>query len=77
MRNTLQTIYKHATGRVIGANGQLSDSIPTRNEVRQGCPLRPLLFSLFISDIPELLKEGGCTGVALGTSLINSLLFAI
>ena len=51
---------------------------PTRNGVRQGCPLSPLLylFPLFISDIPESLKEGGCTGVTLGTSQINSLLFA-
>ena len=75
MRNTLQTIYKHATGMVKG-DGQLSDPIPTRNGVRQGCPLSPLLFSLFISDIPKLLKEGGCTGGTLSTSQINSLLLA-
>jgi len=30
MRNTLETIYKHATGRVKGANSQLSDLIPKK-----------------------------------------------
>ena len=76
MRNTLETIYKHATGRVKGANGQLSDPIPTRNGAGQGCLLSPLL-SLFISDIRKLLKEGGYTGpgVTLGTSQLPTVCY--
>ena len=50
-----------------GVNGQLSDPIPTNGE-RQGSPSSPLLMSLFISNIPKLLKDGGFTGATLGTS---------
>jgi len=46
------------SAKIERSNGQLSDLIPTRNGARQGCPFSPLL-SLFISDIPKLLKEGG------------------
>ena len=73
MRNTLETIYKHVAGRVKGANGHLSDPNPTRNGVRQGCPLSPLLFPFSISDIPESLQEGGCTGVTLNWHISNQL----
>ena len=72
----LQTMYSQANSRVKGGDGSLSESIPAKNSVRQGCPLSPLLFSLFIADIPKLLREGGTPGVQLDERSLNSLLFA-
>ena len=43
----IRQIYSNATTRV-KVNGFLSDSIPLRRGVRQGCPLSPLLYVLII-----------------------------
>ena len=72
----LQTMYSQANSRVKGGDGSLSESIPAKNGVRQGCPLSPLLFPLFIADIPKLLREGGTPGVQLDERSLSSLLFA-
>ena len=43
----IRQIYSNATTRV-KINGFLSDNIPLRSGVRQGCPLSPLLYLLLI-----------------------------
>ena len=45
--------------------------------VRQGCILSPLLFSLFINDIEELLRDQGIRGgVTVGDIVLYMLLYA-
>jgi len=50
------------------ANGHLSDPTQQEMEWDKGAHWALYYSHSFISDIPESLKEGGCTGVTLGTS---------
>ena len=52
--NLIKNIYVHEKCKVkIG--GYLSETFDVNQGVRQGCILSPLLFNIFISDLPELL----------------------
>ena len=42
-----------------------SDVIHQHVGLRQGCILSPCLFSLFIADFPQFLREQGCQDVPL------------
>jgi hypothetical protein len=54
MLRAVQALYANTTFRVKIA-GDLSAPFPVLRGVRQGCPLSPLLFGLYIEQFPELL----------------------
>ncbi|CAB0013408.1 unnamed protein product [Nesidiocoris tenuis] len=67
----LQGLYAKARSSVWTKEG-CTDSFEVFCGVRQGCPLSPLLFSLFVNDLTEKLV----CGVGLGDCVIRVLLYA-
>ena len=49
-RSSLKKLYRYAKAHV-SINGWVSEEFLCNVGVRQGCPLGPLLFSLFINDL--------------------------
>ncbi len=56
-------------------DGERTDYVPTYQGVRQGCPISPLLFSIFIDEMVESLLKTK-TGVTLGARRLRALLYA-
>ena len=53
----LKSYYSKSRSRVAGSHGHMSNFFTTEKGVKQGCNLSPLLFSLYISDLPRLLNS--------------------
>ena len=69
----LQSIYEKSSS-VIKVKNDISASFPYQRGVRQGCPLSPLLFSLFLSDLDSFMTvHNNCKGVRLLEQTVNSL----
>ena len=57
----------------VKSNDSISDSFSSFNGVLQGDPISPLLFSLFIADLPCILKS---KGIGIGNFSFNHILYA-
>lgn len=73
---TLEALYTKPIAR-LKINGELSDSFQLARSTRQGCPFRPLLFSIFIEPLAQWIRQNNfITGVQTGASEQKLVLFA-
>ena len=72
--NVIKNIYFNDETR-IKVGDHLSDVIYPNQGVRQGCILSPLLFNIYLSDLPSML-ETGKTGPKINGKTFNSIIWA-
>ena len=74
--NTLKNMYKK-TKCAVKIGNKMTQFFPCQKGVRQGDPLSPLLFNIFINDIFNRLQATDCAPATLnGTDFINALAYA-
>ncbi|MCO5606114.1 hypothetical protein L7F22_060301 [Adiantum nelumboides] len=71
----IYALYESVTGRV-RAPGGLSDAIESTIGVKQGCPLSPILFGIYIDELLEYVDTYGDAGSSLARVMIPLLLYA-
>ena len=69
----MMSLYKDSTV-IVRVNGHDSEQVEVKSGVRQGCPLSPLLFTLYMSDIGYVI-ENSPVGVNIWGKIISGLLF--
>ena len=73
----IQRLHSSNTCRIrIDRAGTLTDNIPVTKGVRQGCILAPLLFNLFLADLPSSLTGTDFSPPALNNSSTPLLMYA-
>lgn len=73
--NRIAEIYSETLSS-IRVNDKESSPFWTTRGLRQGCPMSPLLFSIYLSDIELELEKGQTGGVVIGRQKFWSLLYA-
>ncbi|MCO5579596.1 hypothetical protein L7F22_033453 [Adiantum nelumboides] len=69
------TLYGSVLGRVRTPEGD-SDIIQSTIGVKQGCPLSPTLFGMYIDEVSDYIDREGDRGVQLAETWIPVLLYA-
>lgn len=72
----IRSLYSNPTAR-IRINGHLTQPIKLERGCRQGCPLSPALFALFIEPLAQAIREDpGIKGISIGDNEYKISLFA-
>jgi Reverse transcriptase (RNA-dependent DNA polymerase) len=70
----LKNLYKNAKSQIL-VNGFLSNQIPIKKSVRQGCPLSMVLFVLYIEPLLRMI-DAVINGIQIGQENVRSLAYA-
>ena len=71
----VKDLYNKTKNRVF-VNGFLSQTFVSEIGTRQGCILSPTIFTLFMNDLPRILRKGNCQPVELNGTKLNLLMYA-
>lgn len=71
----VENIYSK-TKCAVKSNNKLTQFFNFTKGVRQGCPLSPLLFNLYINDIFHLIDSNAKTDITLNENKINAIMYA-
>lgn len=73
----LKTVYSETKVQIL-TNYGLSNSVGNDQGVKQGCPMSPSLFNIFIKPLSKYIKDMYCSGINIGneTPDIDALFFA-
>ncbi|RYA67266.1 hypothetical protein DD598_28985, partial [Enterobacter cloacae complex sp. 2DZ2F16B1] len=71
----IYTLYERVTGRV-RCPGGFSETIASTIGVKQGCPLSPTLFGLYIDEISDYILRAGGEGSDLAGTPVHIMLYA-
>ncbi|KAK9306259.1 hypothetical protein QLX08_002989 [Tetragonisca angustula] len=74
MLDMIKSIYRETTSEVITLKGR-NRRFKTDRGVRQGCPLSPILFNMYI-DLEKEMKEGNLGGTVIGKTKVFALKYA-
>ena len=72
----IQTIYMENITRINAGNGISEDSRVITQGVRQGCPLSPVLFNLYLDEVIRIWLKKLKTSKYFKELIFNTLLFA-
>ena len=74
--NAVKGMYEYTVSSIKITPREITEGIPIRKGVRQGCQLSPVLFVLFMNDLDEWLKEKGTHPPCIGEKEIKILMYA-
>ena len=71
----IYALYESVSGKVRSPKG-LSEAVACTIGVKQGCPLSPTLFGLYIDEVSQYIERFGGSGAHLASIAIQILLYA-
>jgi len=74
--NVIKSLYSSTKSCVNIDQNTLTDLFPCNKGMMQGDGLSPVLFSLFMNDLPRYFVQNKCPGVVLGNRSLNCLMYA-
>ena len=74
--NIVKSLYENIKSCIQTEQDSYSETFLCNKGIRQGDNLSPTLFSIFMNDIPQFLKQKNCPGLFLSNLMINCLMFA-
>lgn len=75
LKKRIMETYKE-TKNVIKVGEKYTEGFWTRKGVRQGCPMSPTLFNIYVADLEEEMERGQTGGVMVGRRKIWTLMYA-